>query len=88
MSGDPKLVEILSGQDPLSADISPADRTLLSYAIKLTTSPAEVRQTDISALRQAGFGERAIHDACVVVAYFAYVNRVADGLGVGLEGAG
>ncbi len=29
--------------------------------------------------------DRAIHDACAIVAYFAFVNRIADGLGVELE---
>lgn len=37
------------------------------------------------ALRAAGFDDRAIHDAAQVVAYFSYINRIADGLGVDLE---
>ena len=37
------------------------------------------------ALRDQGLDDRAIHDAAQVVAYFAYINRVADGLGVDLE---
>ncbi len=40
---------------------------------------------DAMALRTAGFDDRAIHDACAIVAYFAFVNRIADGLGVELE---
>ena len=39
----------------------------------------------IEALRAAGFDDRAIHDACAIIAYFAFVNRMADGLGVELE---
>jgi len=39
----------------------------------------------VQALRAAGFDDRAIHDAAQVVAYFSYINRVADGLGVDLE---
>lgn len=44
-------------------------------------------RTDVEALRQHGFDDRAIHDLCAVVAYFAFVNRIADGLGVDLEPA-
>ena len=36
-------------------------------------------------LRGAGFDDRGIHDICAVTAYFAFVNRIADGLGVELE---
>ena len=39
----------------------------------------------MEALRAAGWEDRAIHDACQVVAYFNYVNRIADGLGVDPE---
>ena len=36
-------------------------------------------------LRACGFSDRAILDIAQVVAYYAYVNRIADGLGVTLE---
>jgi alkylhydroperoxidase family enzyme len=41
---------------------------------------------DLQALREAGWEDREIHDACQVVAYFNYINRIADGLGVDPEG--
>ncbi len=40
---------------------------------------------DVERLRQAGFDDRAIHDACAIISYFAFVNRIADGLGVEME---
>jgi alkylhydroperoxidase family enzyme len=40
---------------------------------------------DVAALRAQGFDDRAIHDLCAVTAYYAFVNRIADGLGVELE---
>jgi len=58
---------------------------MLAYALKLTRTPAEMTADDVEALRAAGFDDRAIHDICAVVAYFAFVNRMADGLGVELE---
>ena len=37
---------------------------------------------DIDALRACGFDDRAIHDAVQVIAYFNYITRVVDALGV------
>lgn len=59
---------------------------MLDYAIKLTRHPGDMSEADVEILRSAGFGDRAILDICQVVAYYAYVNRLADGLGVELEG--
>jgi alkylhydroperoxidase family enzyme len=42
-------------------------------------------RADADALRAAGWDDRAIHDAAQVVAYFNYINRIADGLGVDPE---
>jgi len=58
---------------------------MLSYAEKLTISPAEMTEADIEDLRSAGFDDRDALDICEVTAYYAYVNRIADGLGVQLE---
>jgi len=40
---------------------------------------------DVDVLRDAGWDDRAIHDATQVCAYFNYINRIADALGVELE---
>jgi len=58
---------------------------MLDYAVTLTRAPATVDGADLAALRTAGFDDRAIHDICAVTAYYAFVNRLADGLGVELE---
>jgi uncharacterized peroxidase-related enzyme len=65
--------------------LSSRERALLAYADRLTLAPATVRREDVAALRAAGLDDRGIHDACAIVAYFAFVNRIADGLGVELE---
>lgn len=44
-----------------------------------------MRSAHIATLRDHGFSDEAIHDAFQVVAYFAYINRIADGLGVEYE---
>lgn len=68
-----------------SAPLPPADLALCAYADKLALRPRDMKETDVLALREAGFDDRAIHDAAQVVAYFSYINRVADGLCVDLE---
>ncbi len=69
------------------ADVPAADRAMLDYAVKLTRSPGDMIAEDVNALRAQRFEDRSIHDICVITAYYAFVNRIADGLGVELEGA-
>lgn len=40
---------------------------------------------EIARLQSAGLSDPAIHDAVQVVAYFSYINRIADALGVEAE---
>ena len=58
---------------------------LLEFGEKLTRAPESVGAADVDRLREAGWNDRAIHDAVQVVSYFNYINRVADGLGVDPE---
>lgn len=55
---------------------------MLTYAVKLTLTPGDMIEADVEALRDAGFSDRDILDICEVTSYYAYVNRIADGLGV------
>ncbi len=71
--------------DFTKAGISKEDKIMLYYSKKLTEKPAAISEKDIKALRKAGFMDRDIFDINQVVAYFNYVNRIADGLGVILE---
>ena len=71
--------------DHRQATLEPADRAMLDYAVKLTRSPQDIGQDDARRLREVGFDDRGIHDICAITAYFAFVNRIADGLGVQLE---
>ena len=58
---------------------------MLAYAEKLTLTPWAMAREDVEALRVAGFSDRAILDINQITGYYAYVNRLADGLGVELE---
>ncbi len=61
---------------------------MLTYTEKLTLRPWEMVEADVAALCAAGFGDAAILDINQVTSYYAYVNRLADGLGVELEDFG
>lgn len=67
------------------APISDQDLALLEYADKLTRDPAQMRRDDVNRLRAEGFTDEQISDAAQVIAFFNYINRIADGLGVDLE---
>lgn len=63
---------------PLRSDV----RQLVEFAEKLTRTPSACAEADVAGLRSAGWSDGAIHDAGQVVAYFNYINRIADALGV------
>jgi len=58
---------------------------MLDYSVTLTRSPAEVTRAHVEHLRSVGFSDRDILDIVEVTAYYAYANRIADGLGVPTE---
>lgn len=58
---------------------------MLAYAEKLTVTPWEMTLQDVTNLKAVGFAEQDILDINQITGYFAYVNRLADGLGVPLE---
>jgi uncharacterized peroxidase-related enzyme len=68
------------------ADLGAVDRALCELAARLTHHQHEMGPGHLDALRAAGLDDRAIHDAVQVVAYFNYITRVADALGVEAEG--
>jgi uncharacterized peroxidase-related enzyme len=81
---DPELAAALR-RDYTQARLSDPDRAMLDYAAKLTTQPARVGPEDVEALRRAGFNDQAVLQINLIASWFNYINRVADGLGVGRE---
>ena len=84
LTNDKVLVDALK-TDWHTADLSAADRQMLTYTEKLTLTPWDMVEADVIALREVGFSDAAILDINQVTGYYAFVNRLADGLGVELE---
>jgi uncharacterized peroxidase-related enzyme len=84
LTEDEALVEGLA-EDYTTVDLEPADRAMLDYVAKLTRAPWTMERADVEALRTAGFPDDAILDINQVTGYYAFANRLADGLGLELE---
>ena len=84
MTLDKGLVEALE-KDYTTAPISPQDRVMLDYVVKLTKDATKVWNDDIDRLRSVGFDDRGILQITLIASWFNYINRVADALGVGRE---
>lgn len=86
MSRNSELVSALTdGVD--WPELTPAERTMLEYARNLTIDPSSVSDEDVLALRAAAFSDRAILEINLAASYMNFVNRIAEGLGVEIEGS-
>ncbi len=85
MTGDEPLVDAVVA-DWRSAPISERERVLLAHVERLTRAPATVEPTHLDELRAVGFDDTGILQLTAIASFFAYVNRMADGLGVGRSG--
>jgi uncharacterized peroxidase-related enzyme len=56
-------------------------RALCDFAVKLTAAPTSVGREDADALRAHGLDDATIHDTIQVIAYFNYINRIAEAVG-------
>jgi len=81
---DQALVEALD-KDYTTAPITPQERVMVDYVVKLTKDATQVSRDDMGKLRAAGFDDRGILQITLIASWFNYINRVADALGVGRE---
>ena len=76
LSGDPKLGELMV-MNYRVADLTPRQKAMLDFAVKLTEEPDKMEEADREGLRKAGFSDRDIWDIASVAAFFNMSNRVA-----------
>jgi uncharacterized peroxidase-related enzyme len=72
-------------KDYTTAPITPQERVMVDYVVKVTRDATRVWKDDIEGLRAAGFDDRGILQITLIASWFNYINRVADALGVGRE---
>ena len=70
-------------EDYTAAPISEQDRVMLDYVVQVTRDATRITPGHHAALRRVGFDDRAILQITLITAWFNYINRVADALGVG-----
>jgi alkylhydroperoxidase family enzyme len=78
------MVEALR-KDYRTAPITEQDRAMLDYAVKLTKDATLCSPEDHDKLRDAGFDDRGILQITLIAAWFNYIIKVADALGVGRD---
>lgn len=84
MSLDAALVEALR-KDWRTAELDAPERAMLGYVEKITRDPVAIGREELAGLRAAGFDDTGILQITLIAAFFNYINRVADALGVGRE---
>lgn len=79
LSGDPKLGEALV-MNYRVADITPRQRAMLDFAVKMTEASYKIEEADRENLRENGFTDRDIWDIANVAGFYNMTNRVASAL--------
>ncbi len=80
LTKDPALADQVAA-DHGRAEIPARMKAALDYAVKLTRHPTTMAETDVEALREAGWTDEDVMDIAEVTAMFNMSNRLASGLG-------
>lgn len=83
-TGDEALVRAIE-TNSADASLSEAERVMIDYAIQITRDATAITPQHHARLRAAGFDDQGILQITLIAAWFNYINRVADSLGVGRE---
>jgi uncharacterized peroxidase-related enzyme len=82
---DDGLIEALRA-DYRTAPITKAETVMCEYVVQLTKDATKIHPKYHERLRAVGFDDTAILQITLIAAWFNYINRVADALGVGRTG--
>jgi len=80
LTGDDILPDLLIA-NYRRAEVSPRERALLDFAVKITAASPQMEASDLEPLRQAGLSDQAIFEAGQVAAMFNFTNRLANAFG-------
>ena len=76
LSGDPAFGEMMV-MNYRVANLTPKQKAMLDFAVKLTETPDRIEEADRQGLRDVGFSDRDIWDIASVVGFFNMSNRMA-----------
>jgi uncharacterized peroxidase-related enzyme len=62
------------------ADITPRQRAMLDFAVKVATAAYAIEEADYARLREAGFSEEDSWDIVAIAAFFGMSNRLANAM--------
>jgi len=79
---DHDLVAALE-EDYTSAPITEQEKVMLDYVVQMTRDATRISPAYHDRLRSVGFDDKGILQITLIAAWFNYINRVADALGVG-----
>ena len=69
----------------MTAPVSRGNGVMLNYTVKLTKDETLITSVDHRGLRAVGFNDQAILQITLIAAWYNYINRVADALGIGKD---
>ena len=78
---NPRISEQVA-TNPAKADITPRQRAMLDFALKVARDSGSVNDADYAALRAQAFTGDEIWDIVAITAMFAMSNRLANALGI------
>jgi uncharacterized peroxidase-related enzyme len=64
--------------NPLKADITPRQRAMLAFAMKVCTASDSLAEADFAALREHGLDAEDAWDIAAITAFFGLSNRMAN----------
>lgn len=82
------LVDAVGTGDLSKVKLEPRDAALLKFVKLLTLTPAHTQDSDVQALRDAGFTDEQIWEIAYEVSMFSFVNRMADAYGLDYPSGG
>ena len=75
---DPTISELVGANWRKADNITPKQKAMLVFALKVAQEAHLVSEVDRQALRDAGFGEEEIWDIAAIAAFFSMSNRLAN----------
>src|SRR5262249_14140605 len=77
----PRLADELA-VNPREADVTPRQRAMIDFALKVSLRSAPIEDADFAALRAHGFADEDAWDIAAIAAFFAMSNRLANMMGM------